>query len=297
MWEGCAPGSCRLRSDCRWSCECLRCKYSPAGLRFKARFHGLFGARRPNWSRHSFDKKYCLKLVLLPSSGCVTLAISMAASVRYTVFELAERAANARGSLQANVQSFWRLHATDPSKALDDLWTCIQHAIVHSQVGTFRTLHDAFPDASSSWYVHQKCTQVNRVLAFVSAIAHTAAEDVRPEQCTQLLSNLLTRLLPLTTLAEALARHRACLLTSTLLNAPALDGGHLQATQQVLTKRLRDRAPAVREQAVLALTRLCATDAKGAAGPIVAALCALLRTERNKVHIWLGADLSKHLHT
>lgn len=57
----------------------------------------------------------------------------------------------------------------------------------------------------------------------------------------------------------------------------------MHTAQQVLTKRLRDRAPAVREQAVQALTRLCADDAKGAAGPTVAALCALLRTERNKV--------------
>lgn len=55
--------------------------------------------------------------------------------VRYSVFELAERASNGRGSVQANVLSFWRLHAADQSSTLEDVWTCIQHALMHPQVG------------------------------------------------------------------------------------------------------------------------------------------------------------------
>ncbi len=101
------------------------------------------------------------------------------------------------------------------------------------------------------------------------------------DECRNLITTLLQRLLPLTMLAQPLPRLRACQLVGALMKTDCIE--QLHDAHAALLKRVRDKVPAVREQAVVALASIAASEGKGVDAPTVAGLCTLLRTERNKV--------------
>jgi len=183
-------------------------------------------------------------------------------------------------SLKALAATFLARRASEPEELTQELVLLLEHVLLVDKARTW-----AFkPGFASAHAQHQRETGVERVLKFVVLLA-TAEPGA---ECDVFCEALLAALLPYTRCADKAARLRATQLLAAILTSLA---GEAELSDELFTDlagglqaRLRDKAPAVRARAAVALSPLqCAGDGDDfASDESTAALLQLLRCDKSK---------------